>query len=269
MRAITIFLLLIFLSLLANAQRLQRAKEDLSEESSSSSTSSSTTSFSTSDNSSSSSDHGSDLAGGFVVQVLYFASIGLLIGDLEHRSFYSYPYSNGNHGEYLRPELEVPPIKKSMLTISNIFAVQAGTYANDLKVSYRFIPPLSITVNHLRFFDRHNENEQLGTTSFLLDFYRIREKHITGYWGIGATYADSGIDTWGFAYNLGLDIYVGDPISIGLLWKQSFINQSSVNEFRGMLKYSIGRLAVQGGFVHYKLGDENFPSLGLGLEIRL
>ncbi|MCG8311281.1 MAG: hypothetical protein MI975_28090 [Cytophagales bacterium] len=261
MKRTILTVLLICLSIHTFGQgKLERAKEDLSEKSDSGS-------FTTTSTEASSDDVGDGFVGGIVVELLYVATYGLLIGELQPRSFYSYPFAEGPHGEYQITEGGYFP-KRSSLTVSNTTAFQSSTFSNDFRVNYRFIPALGLEANHLHFLDRRDQNEQLGISSILLNFYRIREKNVTGYWGMGGTYAGDGVNTWGFSYNLGLDIYISDPVSLSLFWKQSFINDSSINEFRGLVRYHLKRFAVHGGFIHYQLGDEGFPSAAVGIEYR-
>lgn len=243
-------------------ESLNKAKENLSGTSSSESSSSSS-----SDNNQALND-GTGFFEGIIIEIFIQATYGVLIGGLQPRSFYRYPYAEGEHGEYKLIENEAKG-NQSKFMISNTVVVQSDLYGNDLKFNYRFLPIIGVEVNHLHFFENDDENTQLGVSSLMLNYYRIRENNVSGYWGIGATYAGSGVNTSGFSYNLGMDIYVANPISVGLFWKQTFMNNSSMNEFRALARYHIKRTSIQGGFIHYKLGGVNFPSAAIGIEFRL
>lgn len=259
MRTAAITLLILFTTTFTIAQsKLGRAKNDLSG-------TSSKQSYTTNSDSQSSSEDGNGLVEGIVIETLYFVTYGILIGDIQPRSFYAYPYAEGQHGEYYPIENHGPGIKGNLI-LSNTLAFQSGTFANDLKLNYRFIPVLGLEANHLHFFDKLSEDTELGISSIMLNYFRIRERHVTGYWGLGATYVGNEVDTWGFSYNLGLDIYVAHPISLSVLWKQSFINESSINEFQGLVKYHLKRFSIHGGFIHYTIGEENFPSAAVGIS---
>lgn len=71
----------------------------------------------------------------------------------------------------------------------------------------------------------------------MANYHRFREKDFTFWWRIGATYVGNGVDTLGFAYNLGAEIYPVKPISLHISWKQSFINQNEMDFFKAQLKY--------------------------------
>lgn len=262
MKTITIIILLMSTMTVTFAQgKLDKAKEGLSK-------SSSQESFSNSDDGNSNTHSGGNgILEGLVIEALYFVTYNTFIGEIQPRAFYPHPYAYGQHGEYHNLEMESYG-KKSKLMISNTVAVRSDMYGNDLKLNYRFIPVLGLEANHLHFFDNTVENIELGISSIMLNYYRIRENRVTGFWGLGATYVGSDVNTTGFSYNLGLDIYVSNPVSLGLFWKKSFINESSINEFRALGRYHINRFAIHGGFIHYNLGGEQFPSAALGIEFR-
>lgn len=246
----------------ANAQgKLNRAKEDLSGNSSSTSSRSS------------SKDSGgrNDDIGYFdsvFIEIAYHATIGILLGEMESRYFYEYPYSDGSHGEYSLFTQDVP-LKRSQFIISNtFFASGKEFYGNDLKLNFRFAPLVGIEVSHLYFFEQ-NPKVELGVSSFMINYYRVREKNVTAYWGIGATYVGNGVDETGLAYQVGIDVYLNKPFSLGASWKQSLINDSSVDEFKLLVRHHRKRFSFHGGFHHYKLGSVSINAMGVGLDYRL
>ena len=256
-------LLICFTYNFSNAQgKLNRAKEDLSENSSSSSSSSSSWSNDDDDG-----DDGGCFLCGFFVEIAYHATIGILIGEMESRYFYEYPYSDGSHGEYAYPEDDVP-VKNGQLIISNTFFTSGKEfYGNDIKLNYRFVPLVGIEASHLHFFEENPKNE-LGASSFMINYYRVREQYVTAFWGVGATYVGNGVDEIGFAYQVGVDVYLQQPISISALWKQSLINDSSINELKLHARYHLKRLSIHGGYNHYKLGSVSINALGAGIDYR-
>jgi len=247
----------------SNAQgKLNKAKDDLS------GNSSSTTSTSRSSNTD---DFGGNDDFGYFdsvfIEIAYHATIGILFGEMESRYFYEYPYSDGSHGEYSLFTQDVP-LKRSQFIISNtVFASGKEFYGNDFKLNYRFIPLLGVEVSHLHFFEQ-TPKVDLGVSSFMINYYRIREKNVTGYWGVGATHVGNGVDETGFAYQIGLDIYLNKPFSFGTSWKQSLINDSSVDEFKLVVRHHRKRFSFHGGFHHYTLGSVNINSMGIGVDYR-
>lgn len=243
--------------------KLNQAKSDLSSKSSSRSSSSS-------DSRSSADDDDEGIFDSFFTEFFFYLSYGTLFGEMESRNLTSYPYASGTFGEYHAYEDVNTAAKRSQFIISNtVVWHESNFYGNDLQLNYRMTPLLGIQASHLHFFERGLDNTDLGMSSLMLNYYRIREKHVTGYWGIGGTYLGSGIDDFGFSYQVGLDIYPVKPFSIGLLWKQTFVNSSAVDEFSILGKYHMKKTAIQAGFKYYELGTVSLPSAALGVEFRL
>lgn len=255
--------LLFFTFNFTNAQgKLNRAKEDLSGNSSRSSSSS---------RSSWSDDNGGNDGIGYFdsvfIEIAYHATIGILLGEMQPRYFFEYPYSDGSHGEYAFPDENVP-LKRSQLIISNTFFTSGKEfYGNDLKLNFRFIPLLGVEASHLHFFEE-NPKVELGVSSFMINYYRVREQNVTAYWGIGATHVGNGVDDTGLAYQVGVDVYLNKPFSLGAFWKQSLINDSSIDEFKLLARYYMKRFSVHGGYNHYKLGSVSINAMGFGIDYR-
>lgn len=245
--------------------KLNRAKNDLSGSSSSSSSGSDSNRR---DNDTD--DDWGDGVGffdGVFLEIAYHATVGILFGDMEPRYFYEYPYSDGSHGEYAFGDENVP-LKRSQFTVSNTFFTSGKEfYGNDIKLNFRFVPLVGVAVNHLHFFEDNPKNN-LGATSFMVNFYRVREQYVTIFWGAGMTHIGNGVNETGFAYQLGADVFLKKPYSISALWKQSFINDSSVDEFKLHIRRHLKRFSIQGGFNHYQLGSVNINALGFGVDYR-
>ncbi|WP_420574815.1 hypothetical protein [Kordia sp.] len=256
--------LLLCMCHLSNAQgKLNRAKEDLSTKSS---TSSSSSSSSSNNNDNDDDDDSIDFLGNVFGEIIYRMTIGILFGAMEERYFYKYPYSDGSHGEYAFPDENVP-LKQVQLMVSNTFFTSGKEfYGNNLKLNLRFVL-LGIEANHLHFFEKNPEVE-LGVSSVMINYYRVRGQNVTAYWGAGATHVGNGVDETGFAYQVGVDVYLNKPFSIGTSWKQSFINSASINEFRLLARYHLKRFSLQGGFNHYKLGSVSVNALSAGIDYR-
>jgi hypothetical protein len=206
--------------------------------------------------------------GGFFVELLSIATVGLLIGEVEPRSFHAHPYAEGENGEYIRSD-ESALGRQNNFMLSNTVITESETYGNDFKLNYRFIPFLGVEANHLYLWDRNVENSNLGVTGFMMNFYRVRENKVSAYWGLGGTHLGGSVSATGFSYNLGMDIYVANPISLGFYWKQTFVEDSiTMNEFRLLARYHVNKLSFHAGFIHYKIGGVNFPSGAFGVDFR-
>ncbi|AXG68004.1 hypothetical protein KORDIASMS9_00188 [Kordia sp. SMS9] len=247
--------------------KLNRAKNDLSGTSSSSS-SNSNSNRSTNNNDDDWGD-GVGFFDGVFIEIAYHATIGIFFGEMESRYFYEYPYSDGSHGEYAYgDEDESIPLKRSQFIVSNTFFTSGKEfYGNDIKLNFRFVPLVGIEANHLHFFEDRPKNN-LGATSVMINYYRVREQYVTAFWGVGATHVGNGVDETGFAYQVGVEVFLKKPYSLSALWKQSLINDSSIDEFKLHARYHLKRLSIHGGYNHYQLGSVSINALGFGVDYR-
>lgn len=246
--------------------KLNRAKNDLSGNSSSSSSNSNSD---RNTNNRNSNRGGNDVGffDGVFIEIAYQATVGILFGNMERRYFYEYPYSDGSHGEYAFGDENIP-LKRGQFTMSNtFFASGKEFYGNDIKLNFRFVHLLGIEVNHLHFFEDTPRNN-LGATSVMLNFYRVREQYVTAFWGVGVTHVGNGVDDTGFTYQVGVDVFLKKPYSLSTLWKQSLINNTTIDEFKLHIRRHLKRFSIHGGYNHYKLGSVSINALGVGLDYR-
>ncbi|WP_299672627.1 hypothetical protein [uncultured Tenacibaculum sp.] len=254
-------LLLVFIPFfLCSQSTLSNAKQSLS---SSSSTSSSS-------NSNDDSDDDDDINffsaffGEIFLDVFYYASLGIFIGEPTETAMNPYPYYNDKEGEYsIRLDGNV---KKQSLKLSTnyLFNRVRGIEFNAV---YKPVYLVGVELSHINFSENTLLNsESLNITSVNLNYYRIRNRNISMWWGLGVTYVGNGVNSAGVSYNFGTDIYPAKPISLHLGWKQSFINDNSVNVFKAQAKYHIKKTALYTGYHNYKLGSETVSGLVFGLE---
>lgn len=83
---------------------------------------------------------------------------------------------------------------------------------------------------------------------------------------MGASYVANSVDTFGFAYTLGAEIYPMKPLSLHFSWKQSFINSNDVSTFKGQFKYHIKNYALFTGYHVNQLGNQQISGAVVGLE---
>lgn len=258
----TVFTILFLVPFFLFSQgRLEKAKENLSKES---------TSEESSENRRSSRsrtlgrDRGSFFADLFI-EVGYYAFYGVFVGSSEYRTVAPYPYYYVSTGEYLKADLENS--KKSLFKIGASQYFNKGVKGIELNANYRIIPILGIDVSHFNFSENTLQGKDyLNVTSLLLKYYRVREKNISAWWGLGATHMGNEVDTWGFAYTIGTEIFPVKPISFLVSYKQSFINSANVDEFKIHVKYHIKKAAIYSGYQNVELGSEKVNGIVYGLE---
>ena len=258
----TVFAILFLVPFFLFSQgRLEKAKENLSKES---------TNEESSENRRSSRSLGSgrdrdSFFADFFIELGYYAFYGVVVGSSEYRNVAPYPYYYTSTGEYLKVDLE--DSKRSLFKIGASQYFNKGIKGLELNANYRVIPILGIDVSHLNFSENTLQGKDyLNVTSFLLKYYRVREKNISVWWGLGATHVGNEVDSMGFAYAIGTEIFPAKPISFHVSYKQSFINSTSIDEFKIHLKYHIKKAAIYSGYQNVELGSEKVNGIVYGLE---
>lgn len=235
--------------------KLEQAKKNLSSRSSSSSSrSSSSSSKDKSDNDN------------FFVELFSFVTYKIAFGNFKPRHFSPYPYYYDNVNGAYDFGLEIEE-KKSLIGAGVNYL--SGNYMNsaEANVNYRFLPFLGVDLTHHRFFEEGlNGSDHLDVTSLLINYYRIRERSFTGWWGMGVTYVGNEVNTYGFTYNIGLEVYPVKPMSFLLSYKQSFINQSHINVTKYQIKYHRNKIAYYIGYHDISIAGIKASGMVLGIE---
>ncbi|SFU44181.1 hypothetical protein SAMN05216480_103250 [Pustulibacterium marinum] len=272
----TLLFLVCSLSIFAQDGKLGKAKAGLSSSSSSSSSSKSS-------NNDDESDDDGEINAMMVeafAQVFYYVGIKSLFGNVERTDLNIYPYYQGYPGEYITEQNDYVEgweeelgtsysyaYKKSDLKAQLNYFSAYGVNGFQANIDFRMLYFLGLNASYSGFYENNLGNtNQLDVASLMLNFYRIRTKYVTMWWGIGATRVGGGVDTAGVGYNLGMNIFPVRPLSLYMLWKQSAINQSSVDEFRLQAKYHLKRSSVFIGWHYNEIGGVNLGGVGFGLE---
>lgn len=198
-------------------------------------------------------------------EIGFYATVGTVFGNAEERDLNPYPYFYDNEGEYAAQLSETG--RKSSVKIG------ANYLLNNIKSietygTYKPIPIIGIDASYLRFSENTLLTKNyLDVVSLMANYHRFRQKNFTFWWGMGATYVGNEVNTFGFAYTFGTEIYPVKPISLHISWKQSFINQSEIDIFKTQLKYHKKNKAFYLGYNHYNLGSEVLKAPVIGFEI--
>lgn len=259
-----LLLLLIFIPAIAFGQsKLKTAKSNLSSSSSSSSTSSRSNS---SNNSSFGGSYGAGFFGDLFIELFAFVGYNTLIGDFQYRHFTPYPYYYGNvNGEYDFGKQEGD--KLSQLRVGTNYLI--GDIINSVEVNarYRIDPLWGVELHHQSFFEDTREGtEYLDVTSLGVNYYRIRERFITGWWGAGVTYVGSGVDKVGLMLNTGIEVYPFRPISLHASFQQTLINDRNIGTLRTQAKYHRKKTAYYLGYHDITIAGVKASGMVLGLE---
>ena len=157
--------------------------------------------------------------------------------------------------------------KKSQLRLGTNYLV--GNVINSIEVNarYRFDPLVGIELHHQSFFENVRDGtEYLDVTSLGVNYYRIRERAITAWWGAGITYVGNDVNTAGLMVNIGTEIYPFNPMSLHISFQQSLINDSNIGTLKSQLKYHRKKTAFYLGYHDISLAGVKASGMVLGIE---
>lgn len=246
--------------------RLKKAKENILKKPSNSFTNSGSSDKKKDKNNS----FGTYLFSKFVFKPLVWAGKSLVIGNKEVRVFNPLPYENNNSGEYLKLN-DKEDYRINLLQVSTYYS--SGKYRiNGLHIDleYRFSDLIGITARHSHFYENYfGETENLDLSGLTFNYYRIREEFITVWWSLGVSNLANNVNSIGFRYGLGAQVFIKKPISILLAWQQDFIGSETINECKINVVYHLKKLNVFTGYNHYNLASVKTPSIVIGLRYKL
>lgn len=255
-------LLLPFFLFSQKESKLEKAKESLSKKSSGSSSAGNIRA--STKQSSTYKTYESTFFSNLLLELTFYATVGVAFGAIEERDFNPYPYFYDNEGEYATEPSDTGRKQRFSLGGNLFFSQVKGISLNAL---YKPVPLIGIDASFIHFTERNFKiRSNLNITSLLVNYYRFREKRFSFWWGLGASYVGSKVNKLGFAYSLGMDIYPIKPISLSAIWKQSLINNSEVDELKLQFGYHIKNKAVLLGYHNYQLGSERVFGFMLGLK---
>lgn len=263
MKKLTILLFLI--PAIAFSQgKLDKAKNNLSSRSNTSSSSSSSSSGGNSGGGA-----GAGFFGEIFIELIAFIGYKAAFGEFQYRHFTPYPYYFDNvNGEY---DFGLQSgDKTSQFRAGTNYLVGNNINSIELNARYRFDPLFGIEMNHQSFFeDTRNGTDYLDVTSLGVNYYRIRERSITAWWGAGVTYVGNDVNTFGVMLNVGTEIYPFRPISLHVSFQQSMINNSNIGTLRSQLKYHRKKTAYYLGYHDISIAGVKASGAVLGVEFNL
>ncbi|MBP8792776.1 MAG: hypothetical protein KBE41_06675 [Lutibacter sp.] len=244
---------------------LEKAKESLSDKNSTSSSGaySSNANYESGEVSRNNNDNSFFL--GIFGEIAFYTFYGAFIGNAEYRAITPHPYFNNLKGEYLKDVTIQSKTSLFKLGVNRLY--NSDVKAFEVNANYRMLPILGIEASHSNFSDNSIHGKgYLDVSSLMLNYYRVRERGISLWWGLGASYVGNEVNTFGFAYNAGVEVFPIKPISLSANYKQSFINSNTINQVKLHIKYHIKNVGLYTGFHSNELGGENVNGLIIGAE---
>lgn len=178
------------------------------------------------------------------------------------------PYLNSNHGNYSYDWNDNSAIGRTTISSRYIFE-NSILDGHHLNIDIRFYNKLALELDYLQLWE-NNPNfgyHTLAIYTALAKYHRIRTKKVDGWWGIGATYVDGNVDDFGFTLGLGVEVFLGKPISLESNFNHTLINQNSLSKFNGLINYYFKRYKLSSGYEYLNIGNQSFSTINLGLGI--
>ncbi|MCB4807017.1 hypothetical protein LG651_02055 [Tamlana sp. 62-3] len=174
-------------------------------------------------------------------------------------------YFEPNTGHYSYEWNDNSAIGRTTISTKYIFA-NPKLKGNHLNIDMRFFNRLALEVNYLQLWENNTNfgHDALAIYTALGKYHRIRTKAFDGWWGVGASYVDGEVNSFGFTYGLGAEVFLGKPISIESSFNQTLVNQNTVNKFNALINYYINQYKIYGGYEYLKIGSQNFSMVSLG-----
>ena len=227
----------------------------------------------TQNNNDSNSNFLTEAVGGLFVQVfvygIYYAAIESPI-EKENKASNAFitkhPYCNSDKGNYSYDWNEDVTLFRTDVSGRYIFE-NSRIKGMHINLDMRFLKRISLEADYLQLWE-NNPNfgkDALAIYTTLAKYNRIRTEKFDAWWGLGASYIDGSVDTFGFTYGLGGEWFFAKPISAEVNFNQTFINSETVNKFDGLLNYHFKEYKIIGGYEHLKIGNQKFSTMTIGI----
>ena len=213
--------------------------------------------------------------GNLFIEIFAYTVYGILVespfekGSLSSSAILTkYPYFNSNNGNYNYGWNENSVVGRTSIS-SRYVLENSRIQGNHLNFDFHFYNKIGLELDYLQLWENSpnwGENS-LALYKMLFKYHRVRTKHFNGWWGIGGTYVDGTVNQWGFTYALGMELFLGKPISIESNFHQILINEQTINTFNGLVNYHINQYKLSGGYEHLRIGSQNFSTISIGLGV--
>lgn len=179
-------------------------------------------------------------------------------------TFASYPYDLRGSGLFLPTTLEGD---KSRLNINLHFQNDENNISGGLlQIKYSPISLLSLDAYHLQLFDSQKDDlsENINLTSFSIIYNRLRHHKIHAWWGIGGIWMDANKNTASPSFNMGVNYFFKDPISLYGDIQFADLNEEFATIVQVQIQVHLKRFLVYGGYHYMDMGNLEIGSWIMG-----
>ncbi len=213
----------------------------------------------------------SDLFGGILLELtlglayyVAFETAAEMDSPMHQAALSPYPFHKGTKGDY---QYVGDNSVFWRLEGSNYYFSEKGTfYTNDLNIKTRIGNRFAVNVQYLHFWEKllTTENEKLDLFSATIQYYRVRTPRVSIHWGLGASYLGNQLKQFGFATELGNEIFI-KPFSIYSDLKCSFFKNSDVFLFSVGPKYYVRNFNIGVKYQYVNLAGYKSSGISFGV----
>lgn len=159
--------------------------------------------------------------------------------------------------------------KKARWHITDRYLMNSDLQGNYFRTELQFAKRFSLMGDITKLVEQNPNvpNTEYTQYTMMANYYRLRGRRWSIWYGIGARYIGEGIDKFGFAYNFGTRIYVTKPLSLETSFIGSDVNGSAVHHFNSHVKWHLNRFYISAGYDKHKISSSDFHMFGTGIGI--
>jgi hypothetical protein len=186
-------------------------------------------------------------------------------GRMHDAEISTYPYKNGNSGNYIYTDST--NYNMTRFDITNSFVIEnKNLYGNNFGVNFRFLKRFALDVDYLFLTEKVNENnDSFSLYSALLKYYRVRTQKLDAWFGLGIMHVGSDVNKSGFGIGVGAEWFFVEPISAHFSHKFTSINSESVNKTQILLKYHLKNYHISSGYESFNIGVSKINTFSIGV----
>lgn len=182
----------------------------------------------------------------------------------QETTFASYPYDLAETGLFLPVDLEGD--QHRFFLSSHFQNDEKNTSGGLFQLRYHPISLLLVEANHLQLFENQSNDmgNNVGITSFSINYNRLRHPKIHIWWGGGGLWKSGDNRDGTPILNFGLNYYFKEPLSLYFDYKMGTLNEEFAFLWQARMQMHIRRFVIYGGFQQMDLDDLDLSSWIIG-----
>ena len=185
----------------------------------------------------------------------------------QETTFASFPYDEPKSGLFLPTNLIGD---QSRFHAVAHFQNNERTLSGGLvQLKYAPISLFTIEGNYLNLFGTEDDvRENIGITYFNVSYNRLRHHRIHCWWGFGGIFLKDReapiSDNKTFSFNLGINYYFKEPMSLYLEAQMGNINDAFGSVSQARLQVHLNRFLIYAGYQDVNFGDLKYNGVAIG-----